>query len=288
MQQPRTRPAGPRARISPTRAGLDGVRAFAVAAVVVFHIRATVAAGRFPRRRRVLRAVGFPDHVDPADRVPQPEADRHQELLPAPRTAAAARAVHDARRGHAAHVAVRARRAAPAARRRGRGTDVLHELDADLLGPFVLRPARPSVAVAASLVAGGRGAVLRAVAADPGRVPRRDPAPVARARRAGRAHRAVARADGLDVPRRAGHRPHLLRHRHAHRADADRRDRRDRRGVAPAGRRRPRHAARTGRRRRASRSSGSWASPGRSSRSAATTRACSAAATCSSASRPPQ
>ena len=81
------------------------------------------------------------------------------------------------------------------------------------------------------------------MAADPGRLPGRDPAPLAGARRPGCARCPVARADGLDVSRRAGHVADLLRHRHPHRANADRRDGGDRRCLAAAGRRRPRHRA---------------------------------------------
>ena len=48
---------------------LDGVRALAVAAVVVFHGGVAAVCRRVPRRRRVLRALRLPDHLAAAGRA---------------------------------------------------------------------------------------------------------------------------------------------------------------------------------------------------------------------------
>ena len=42
---------------------LDGLRAIAVLGVMLYHGGAPICRRRIPRRRRVLRPVGLPDHV---------------------------------------------------------------------------------------------------------------------------------------------------------------------------------------------------------------------------------
>src|SRR5690349_13539575 len=143
--------------------GLDGVRALAVTAVVVFHLGATWLSGGFLGVDVFFTLSGF--------------------LI----TSILLTEFYGSSRIDIKNFYLRrARRAAPAARRRGRGVDLLHQLDADRLGPLVLRPARPAVPAAAPVVAGCGGAVLPAVAAGAGRLPGGAP-PLDRARRAGRA-----------------------------------------------------------------------------------------------------
>ena len=71
--QPTTHPPALREGVGaprlPYMPGVDGLRALAVAAVVVYHAGAGVAAGGLPRRRRLLRDQRLPDHVAAAGRA---------------------------------------------------------------------------------------------------------------------------------------------------------------------------------------------------------------------------
>ena len=142
-----------------------------------------VAAGRLPRRRRLLRDQRLPDHVAAAGRAPGAGSidlvrfwmRRARRLLPAvfvmiAVVLAAMLVLHPDEVGR-----LRGAVAAPALRR---------ELVPDLRRPVVLRGVRPAAAVPPPVVAGGGGAVLPAVAAGPG----------ARAGGAGQAAAAARRA----------------------------------------------------------------------------------------------
>ena len=124
MIESATRPlewSPPRTAISrvPYLPGLDGMRALAVVAVMVYHAN-TLVARRVPRRRGVLRDQRLPDHAAADRRARAHRPGQPGPVLAAAGPPAAAGAVHAADRGHDLHRAVPARRARPAARRRRR------------------------------------------------------------------------------------------------------------------------------------------------------------------------
>ena len=156
---------------SPTAFGyspaLDGLRAFAVLSVVLFHAGVGGLNGGFLGRRRVLRALRLPHHVAAARRARAPRPHQAQPVLGAARAPADAGAArHAARHGDRRSLPARQRRPQAAARRRPGRDRVRRQLADDLARHRVRRRHRHPVATAAHLVAGHRGTVLRAVAAD--------------------------------------------------------------------------------------------------------------------------
>ena len=167
----RLRPAPPPPR--PNRLpGLDGLRALAIAAVLLFHLDATWLPGRLPRRRRLLRRLGLPHHHAPAPRARGHRTHRPPRLLDPPRPSPPA----GARRPRPVLGPARpAHRGRPPRRRRAPGPrrgDLHLELARDRRRHRLLRVHR-APAVHEPLVARGRGAVLPPVAAGPPRPPRR-------------------------------------------------------------------------------------------------------------------
>ena len=86
----RGRPAAPGMGYRPA---LDGVRAIAVAAVVLFHFEFALDPGRLPRRRHLLRRQRLPHHVVDDRGVGPHRRRRPPPVLAAPGPAAAARAL---------------------------------------------------------------------------------------------------------------------------------------------------------------------------------------------------
>ena len=132
-------------------------------------------------------------------------------------------------------------RVAPVAPRRVLDARLRRELEPDLLPPVVLRAVRGAVAVAPRLVARDRRAVLPALAARRVRVAPRGSRLPPRARRDVRAPRhGFGRAHGRALP--PGHRPvtRVLRHRHPRAVVAHRRAPRDAPRPAPRHRFAPR------------------------------------------------
>ena len=194
MIESATRPlewSPPRTAISrvPYLPGLDGMRALAVAAVMVYHAntRGCPAASSASRCSSSSAATSSRccSSASTSARAGQPAA-----VLAAAGQAAAAGPLRAADRRHDLHGAVPAGRAGPAAWRRRRGAHVRVELVPDLGRPGVhrggrLRPAAPPVEPRRG------GAVLPAVAAGDGRA---DPARAA----------APAGDEPVAVPRRRG------------------------------------------------------------------------------------
>ena len=145
---------------------LDGVRAVAVALVVLGHVDDILLpggrdplAGRVPRRRRLLRALRVPDHPAAARRAVRHRSDRARALLPA----AGGRLLPA--------VAAPPRRATPSGSRwptsgrRGRWRSTRCSSSACYVSNWAhqLRP-RPGLRAWPPVVALGRGAVLPGVA----------------------------------------------------------------------------------------------------------------------------
>ena len=164
---PSTPPRPVRPRYVPA---LDGIRALAVVAVVLYHLDFGVARRRLPRRRGLLRPLRLPDHHPAAARAAPERRSiglqafwnrRAHRLLPAVMAMIAVVCGISALFHAADLVHVPGRRA--------RQPAVRPELVGDRRPPAVLRAVRPALAVHAPLVAGDRGAVLPAVAARPRR-----------------------------------------------------------------------------------------------------------------------
>ena len=215
---------------------LDGLRAVAVLAVLLYHGDVVVGAWRLPRRRRLLRPQRLPHHDPAARRVAATGRIDLRRSGPAGRAGCSRRscscssrvAVY-ARRGR------RSRRARPAAPRRRSSTLGYVANWTSLLAPVVLRAVRRAVAAAAHVVARDRGAVLPGVAARRARAccASRRGSLGARSRCRARSPPASAVLDGGAV--RAGRDPSrvLLRHRHARAVAADRRAARGRSSPRP-------------------------------------------------------
>ena len=172
-----------------------------------------------PRRRCLLRDQRVPDHDAPAGRTRAARPDPAPGLLAAARAASAARAVPGAR-GHdlARAWSSRRTRSRRCAATRWPHSAYVTELVPDRPAAVVLRGHGAPVPAAAPVVARRRGAVLRGLAARPGRRPAaRTPARHAR-RQPGRGDR-IGPADGVALPAGSRSLAGLLRHRHArHRA----------------------------------------------------------------------
>ena len=157
------------ARRLPRRRGRGGVR---------LPPRPRVGDGRLPRRRHVLRPVGVPHHLAAAQRVRPRQGGVVHLVLGPPRPPPAPGALRRADRGRRLRrVHRRLVDARRPAQRHVRHALLRRELALHRLGPVVLRTLQRSVAAAARVVAGDRGAVLPGVAADRVRLP----APRARA-----------------------------------------------------------------------------------------------------------
>src|SRR5918995_5708495 len=168
--------------------------------------------GRLPRRRGLLRHQWLPDHRAAAGGASPAGPRRSQGLLAAARPPAAPSVVPLAR-GHArGRRRVSARGGREAAQRRGCCVRLRDQLVPGIQQRVLLRDRRPAVAAAAPLVARGRGAILRVVAAA---IRRRDDAlaPLHVARRA-RGRGGVGLADGDPLPARRRSLAHLLRDRY--------------------------------------------------------------------------
>src|SRR5918995_148902 len=168
--------------------------------------------GRLPRRRGLLRHQWLPDHRAAAGGASPAGPRRSQGLLAAARPPAAPSVVPLAR-GHArVRRRVSARGGREATQRRGCCVRLRDQLVPRIQQRVLLRDRRPAVAAAAPLVARGRGAILRVVAAA---IRRRDNAlaPLHVARRA-RGRGGVGLADGDPLPARRRSLAHLLRDRY--------------------------------------------------------------------------
>ena len=155
--------------------GLDGLRAISVVAVLLYHADMRVAAGRFPRRRGLLRHQRLPDHAAAQPGVHPPPRHRPRAVLAAPGPPPARRPVHPARRrlGRRPRLLPRGRRRAG---RPGLGRAHLrHELVPHRHRPVVLRHGRATDGVPTPVVTGDRGAVLPGVAGAPARAVARQP-----------------------------------------------------------------------------------------------------------------
>ena len=149
----------------PHLGGLDGVRALAVAGVVIYHLGAPWMRGGFLGRRRLLRPVRLPHHHARARRGgAHRRASRSAASTPGGHAACCRRSACSWSRWRASRVAM-PQRGGGAARRHRRRRDVRVELVADLRRPLVLRDGQPSTPAPAPVVAGHRGAVLPGVPA---------------------------------------------------------------------------------------------------------------------------
>ena len=189
--------------------GLDGIRALAVLAIIAFHTQSEFGPGRLLRRRRLLRPLWLPDHVAVGQGVGRHRDDPPPPVLgragptPAPGPLLAGgrdRDRHGLRAAAAHHAAHPGRRAVD---RVLRVELVLHPWRGHLLLAHLA-----TLAAAAHVVAGDRGAVLPGVAARRvGRAQVRDGADAERAsqRRAGgpRSPRGPRGAVGHGAGRRA-------------------------------------------------------------------------------------
>ena len=207
---------------------LDGIRAVAVVAVLLYHADVRWLPGRVPRRRRVLRRQRLPHHVTAGRGTAGVDDDGPQAVLAAARQAAAACAVRHAGRDLRLRRGRGAGRALPPAHRRPRRLHVLDQLVAHREQAELLRGAGPAAAAAPPVVARGRGAVVPAVAAGV----RAGDGARARANRApgGADPARRPRIDGVDGDRLrpVGRRvPRLLRNGHSCVGPADRRRRGD-------------------------------------------------------------
>ena len=125
--------------------------------------------GRIPRRRRVLRAQRFPDHLAAAGRTEPHRPHRPGQLLDSPRPPPAAGADPDGADGGRRAPVLRPRGDRQPARRRRRRLLLGGELDVRRRQDRLLRPGNSTFAAATRLVAGRRRAVLHRLAAGVGR-----------------------------------------------------------------------------------------------------------------------
>ena len=230
--------------------GLDGLRALAVAAVVLYHLGFGWAGGGllgvgvfFTLSGYLITDILLAQIAGRGIRLGRFWLGRARRLLPALLSMLAIVSLWVAIVGPAQH---RVRRG------RGGGSALCQQLAADLPARLVLRALRASDAAEPSLVARDRGAVLHLLAAPA--PPRRAPRPGALTRRrhptSARVADAAARGglggrDGDPLPPELRQLAHLLRHRHARIRAARRSRARD--GVAeppPAGEHHDRRAAR--------------------------------------------
>ena len=205
----------------PYMPGVDGLRAVAVAAVVTYHIGASWLPGGFLGVNVFLVISGYLiTSLLLAERRATGTHRRGAVLDPA-RPPAPPRPLRDDGPGPRLHGRRPPRRGRSAARRHARVPRVRRQLVLRLRRPAVLRPVRPAVGVPSPVVAGGRGAVLPALAADHGARDRLVRAPAAAGRGPGGDRR--LHDPGLGALR-ALRRPlaDLLRHRHAGRLPARR------------------------------------------------------------------
>ena len=145
---------------------LDGIRALAVVAVLLYHADLRWMPGRLPRRRRVLRGQRLPDHLAAARGAPRIDGTdlkqfwlrRAQRLLPALFAMLAVTCVVRRR--------LRARRAATACGPTSSRPPPTRPTGGCIVSTAaLLRGAGPAAAAAPPVVAGGGGAVVPAVAA---------------------------------------------------------------------------------------------------------------------------
>ena len=143
------------------RGTLDGLRALAIVAVLLYH-GGVVWANRFTRGRGLLRPVWIPDHLTADRGVARKRDDRTACLLGETRAAAPSSAVlHGGGRGTPRGARVRRQLAARPPGRRNRGPVLLRQLARDRDPVQLLRADRRGVTAPAHLVARDRGAVLR-------------------------------------------------------------------------------------------------------------------------------
>ena len=196
MIEPATRPlewSPPRTAISriPYLPGLDGMRALAVLAVMVYHANPAWLPGGFLGVEVFFVISGY---LITLLIIGEHESHRHRQpaaLLAPAGPAAAAGAVHAAHRDHDLHGAVPPRRARSAARRRPRRAGLRVQLVPDL-GRSGLHGIGRLLAAAPPVEPRRRGAVLPALAAGHGRPDRPRPA-------------SPARDEPVAVPRRRRH-----------------------------------------------------------------------------------
>lgn len=155
----------PSPRRMPYQPGLDGLRALAIAAVLVYHAAPAALPGRVSRRRGLLRPEWVPDHRAAVGRMAAAAHAGSGQLLATTRAAAGARS----RAGPAGDAGldgrVPPRRAGQPARRPAGRERVCGQLARDRRPAPVLRNARTPTLAPAPVVSGRGRAVLPRVAA---------------------------------------------------------------------------------------------------------------------------
>ena len=156
-------------------AGLDGLRAVAVLAVVAFHLDYSLAPGGFLGVDVFFVISGLLITNLIATEILETGRLRLGRFYAAPRPPPAAHRRGDARGGDDRRHHDLARPARDAAERRRRQPDLRHQLVADRRRPVLLRVDRPPADGAAPVVAGDRGAVLPRLVGRRGCADRRSP-----------------------------------------------------------------------------------------------------------------